>query len=226
MSDDSIFREVDEAVRQDQLKQLWDKFGLWIVAGAILIVTGVGGYKFWGYWQAEQAREAGARFIGGLAYLDDGKTGEALDVFRSLAQEGPSGYRKLSQFQLAALNVREGKTDEAVRIYDELAARSGTDDVQKAFAKIQAATLRLDQAPFDEMLKRLEPMARGDNPWRHSARELLGLSAYRTGDTTVAERYFNIVLTDQQTPAKMRQRAEMMLALLVRADSDAAPAGK
>ncbi len=49
MSDDSIFREVDEAVRQDKLKSLWDKYGLWVVAGAALIIASVSGYKFWVY---------------------------------------------------------------------------------------------------------------------------------------------------------------------------------
>ena len=57
MSDDSFVREVDEAVRQDEFKRLWDKYGLYIMAGAVLIVATVAGYKGWGYWQAKQAAE-------------------------------------------------------------------------------------------------------------------------------------------------------------------------
>lgn len=226
MSDDSIFREVDEAVRQDQLKSLWDKYGLLVVAGAVLIIAGVSGYKFWVYWINEQAKEAGSRFVGGITLIEDGKTSEALDVFKSLADEGPSGYRTLSRFQLAALHAREGKTGEAVRIYDELASQSGIDAVQQGFANIQAATLKLDDASFEEMSKRLDALAVTGNPWRHSARELLGLSAYKNGDASAAERFFNTMLSDQQTPANMRRRAEMILSLLVQAGGNAAPAGK
>lgn len=226
MSDNSIFREVDEAIRHDQLKSLWNKYGLWVVAGAVLIVAGVSGYKFWVYWTAEQAKAAGARFVGGITYVEDGKTGEALDVFKSLAEEGPRGYRTLSRFQLAALYAKDGKKAEAVRIYDELASQSGIGDVQQGFAKIQAATLKLDDASYDEMRKRLDALAVTGNPWRHSARELLGLSAYRTGNISVAERFFNVMLSDQQTPANMRRRAEMMLSLMVQASGNAAPAGK
>jgi hypothetical protein len=226
MSDDSIFREVDEAIRQDKLKSLWDKYGLWVVAGALLIIASVSGYKFWVYWTAEQAKEAGARFVGGITHVEDGKTSEALDVFKSLAEDGPSGYRILSRFQLAALYARDGKQAEAVKIYDELASQSGVGTVQQGFAKIQAATLKLDEASYDEMSKRLDALAVTGNPWRHSARELLGLSAYHTGDTSVAERFFNVMLSDRQTPANMRRRAEMMLSLMVQASGDAAPAGK
>ncbi len=226
MSDDSIFREVDEAVRQDKLKSLWDKYGLWVVAGAVLIIASVSGYKFWVYWTTEQAKIAGARFVGGITHIEDGKTSEALEVFKSLADEGPRGYRILSRFQLAALYAKDGKKDEAIKIYDDLASQSGIGDVQQGFAKIQAATLKLDDASFDDMRKRLDALAVTGNPWRHSARELLGLSAYHTGDISAAERFFSVMLSDQRTPANMRRRAEMMLSLLVQSGGDAAPAGK
>lgn len=224
MSDDSLFREVDEAIRQDQLSRLWDKYGVWIVTGAVLIIAGVSGYKFWVYWSSEQAREAGARFVGGITHIEDGKTSEAIDVFKSLAEQGPSGYRTLSMFQLAALYARDGKRAEAVKIYDELGNRTGIDEVQQNFAKIQAATLRLDDAPFEEMRTRLDKLAVTGNDWRHSARELLGLSAYRSRNFSAAERYFSTILSDQQSPANMRQRSEMMLSLLVQNSSAAAPA--
>lgn len=225
MSDEGIFREVDEAVRHDQLKALWDKYGYLVAAGAFAIVAGVSGYKFWNYWTALQASNAGGRFIGAVILLEDGKKTEAIEVFKSLADEGPSGYRRLARFRLAAVYAKDGKLAEAIAIYDALASDSGVDKVQQGFAVIQAATLRLDDAPFDEMNKRLEALAVTGNPWRHSARELLGLSAYRTGDMTVTERYFNVMLSDQQTPANMRRRAEMMLSLLVQSSGARAPAG-
>lgn len=226
MSDDSIFREVDEAVRHDQLKALWDRYGLIAVAGAVLIVAGVGGYKFWIYWQAEQAAKAGGRFVGGITLLEDKKTFEATEVFKSLSEDAPSGYRILARFQLAAVYAKDGKTAQALKIYEDLASDSSVNDVQQGFADIQAATLRVDEAPFDEMRKRLDALAVTNNPWRHSARELLGLSAYRTGDVSAAERYFNVMLSDQLTPVNMRRRAEMMLSLLVQTGSATTPAGK
>lgn len=215
MSDDSIFREVDEAVRHDQLKALWNKYGIIVMSGAVLIVASVSGYKFWNFWQAEQAAKNGARFVGGITLLEDKKTSDAVEVFKSLSDDAPSGYRILARFQLAAVYAKEGKSVEAVKLYEELADNSSINSVQQGFAKIQAAALRVDEASFDEMLKRIEELAVTGNPWRHSARELLGLSAYRTSDMAVAERYFNVMLSDQQTPQNMRQRAEMMLSLLV-----------
>ena len=35
-----LFDEVDEDVRRDQLKKLWEQYSLYIIAGALLIVDG------------------------------------------------------------------------------------------------------------------------------------------------------------------------------------------
>ena len=220
MSDDSIFREVDEAIRQEQLKKLWDRYGLIVVAGAFAIVAGVGGYKGWNWWQAEQAKETGARFVGGQTRVEEGKPAEAAEIFKSLAQDGPSGYRLLSQYQLAAIHVSQGKTEEAAKLYDELASATGGGEVLQDYARLQAAALRVDTASFDELLGKIEPLSKPENPWRHTAREILGLSAYRNRDTQVAERYYNLMINDQQTPVNMRRRAEMMLSLMVQSGGD------
>ena len=45
MSDESLFREVDEEVRQEQYKKLWDKFGNYFVALCVIIVAAVAGVK-------------------------------------------------------------------------------------------------------------------------------------------------------------------------------------
>ena len=223
MSDSSFLREVDEAVRQEALKRLWDRYGLFVILGALLIVAGVAGYKGWGYWQAQQAAEAGARFTGALSLTEEGKTGDAVTAFRELAQEGPSGYRLLSQFQLAAADAEAGRTAEAVKKYDALAAESGGGDVLGGLARIRAALLLVDDASLADMKARLDKLADGIGPWRHSARELLGLAAYRTGDTETAERYFTRALVDPGVPPNLRRRAEMMLALVVKADAPSSP---
>ena len=47
MSD--IFREVDEDIRRDQIKKLWDRFGPYVLGLALLIVLGTAGYRGWGH---------------------------------------------------------------------------------------------------------------------------------------------------------------------------------
>lgn len=215
MSDNSFFREVDEAVRHERYKALWDKFGLYAIALVALLIVGVASYNAWTYWQERQAQEAGTEFVQALALETGSDTAKATEAFEELAQDGPHGYRALSRFQLAAGQAKAGETDKAVAAYDGLATDGGVDPILQGLATLQAATLRLDTAEYSEMERRLKGLIEQNTAWRFSARELLGLSAYQHGDMPTAEQQFSALLGDQGTPPNMRDRANMMLALIV-----------
>jgi len=215
MSDRDFFREVDEAVRQDRYNELWDKYGVYALAAAALIVAGVAGFKVWSYWQEQKAQAAGTDFSQAVTELDSGDVAKARDVLNSLAAKGPTGYQILSRFQLAAAEAQAGSTDKALALYDALAADPATDAILKGLATIQAATLKLDTADYAEMERRVKGLIDENSPWRYSARELLGLSAYRQNNVPAAEKQFSELVADQGTPQNLRERADMMLSLIV-----------
>jgi hypothetical protein len=212
---DSFLREVDEAVRQDQYKKLWDNYGVYALAGLLLIVAAVAAYKGWSYWQERQAQEAGAKFSEALTLEGGTDDAKAHDLLASLAAQGPEGYRVLARFQLAAAEAKAGDLDKAVTDYDALASDAAADQILQGHAALQAAALRLDKADYAEMDRRLKGLIDSNGAWRFSARELLGLSAYRLNDMREAEKQFSALIGDEDTPPNLRERADMMLALIV-----------
>lgn len=212
---DSFLREVDEAVRHDQYKKLWDRYGIVALGAAALIVVGVAGYKGWSYWQEKRAQDAGANFTQALLMEDGADAAKAREMLTALAESGPEGYRVLARFQLAAAEAKAGDLDKAVADYDALAIDPGVDPILQGHATLQAAALRLDKADYAEMERRLKGLVDSNSAWRFSARELLGLSAYRLNNMREAERQFSALIGDQGTPPNLRERADMMLALIV-----------
>jgi hypothetical protein len=71
-----------------------------------------------------------------------------------------------------------------------------------------------DDASLDELTKRIGDLASTGNPWRHTARELLGLAAWRVGDMTASRKYFDEIVADQEAPQGIRSRAQFMLGLI------------
>src|SRR5262249_60417498 len=84
------------------------------------------------------------------------------------------------------------------------AANASTPQPPKDFAAIRAATLLVDSAPLAEITRRLEPIAAAGAPFRHSARELLALAAWKAGDMTVMRKWTALVRADQETPPSVR----------------------
>jgi hypothetical protein len=225
MSEHDIFREVDEDLRREELAKLWDKYGIFALLGAALIVVTVGAYSFFDWWQTRISSDNGTAFYQATQLVKDGKDSEALAAYGKFAAEAPAGYRVLANLEVAALKVKEGNKAEAVALYDQI-SKSAEDAVLKNYATLQAATLRSDEADLKEMTDRLQGLNAANNPWRHSARELLGLAAFRSGDVAESEKLFGLILLDSQTPVAMRQRAQIMLSLLMKAPSKDASTGK
>jgi hypothetical protein len=208
-----IFQEVDEEVRREQLKKLWDRYGILFIALAVLIVVGVGAFRGYQYWQNKRAAEAGAQFEQAANLAEQGKHAEAQAAFEKVAAEGPSGYRVLARLR-AASELANSDAKAAVAAYDAIAADNSADQGLRDLAALRAGMLLVDTAPLDEMRRRLEPLSEPGRTFRHSAREMLALSAWRNNDKTTAKRYVDMVNDDPETPQGVRSRIELLSALL------------
>ena len=208
-----LFDEVDEEVRREQLKKLWDRYSIYIIAAALLIIAAVAGWRGYEYLEAQKAAEAGAAFDTALDLAEQNKHAEAQAAFDKLATTAPAGYRMLARLR-AAGEVAASDPQAGAKLYDELAADRSIGAEQQDLARIRAAGLLLDTDSYPNMLQRLEAATKPDATFRHTARELLALSAWRANDITSARQWLDMIASDGETPAAMRSRAEALQALL------------
>ena len=207
-----IFREVDEEVRREQLKKLWDRYGNYVVVAAVLLVAAVAAWRAYMWWEARKAAETGAAFEAATALAEAGKRSEAEAAFAKIAADGTAGYRHLARMREAA-ELAQSDAKPAITAYDQIAADRAVGPVLQDLAALRAAALLIDTGALEEAQRRLEPLAANDRTFRHTAREFLVLAAWRAGDTAAAKRWFDLIMTDAQTPAATRSRVEMLMAL-------------
>jgi hypothetical protein len=208
-----LFDEVDEDVRRDQLKKLWEKYAVLIIAGAILIIASVGGWRGYQYVEGKKAAEAGAAFDKAVELSEANKHAEAEAAFADLAAKAPFGYRVLSRLRLAA-EIAARDAPAAAKMFDEIAADRSVGAAEQDLARIRAAQLLLESTTYPNMKERLEASAGPGATFRHSARELLALSAWRANDAAATRQWLDLIANDGQTPPSLRSRAEALQALL------------
>jgi hypothetical protein len=187
-----LFDEVDEEVRRERLKKLWDEYSIYIIAGALLIIAAVGGWRGYQYLEAKKAAEA---------------------AFNDLAAKAPSGYRTLARLRAAA-EVASRDPQGAAKLYDDIAADRSVGTTERDLARVRAAGLLLESTSYPSMLQRLEPATAPGATFRHTARELLALSAWRANDTAAARQWLDLIANDGETPPSLRSRAEALQGLL------------
>jgi hypothetical protein len=208
-----IFHEVDEEVRRERLKKLWDRYSIHLIAVAVLIVAGIGAWRGYEYWVAKRAAAAGAAFEAAAVLNEQGKFAEAEAAFAKVAADAPEGYRVLARMRTAGV-LGQLKSAEAVKAYDELSADASLRPIWQDLAAVRAGLLLVDTASLADMRRRLDPVAEPTRSFRHTARELLALSAWRNHDLPAARRYLDMIAGDAESPVGTRARADVLSGLI------------
>lgn len=223
MSD--IFREVDEDIRHEKFRRLWDRLGVWVIILAVAIVAGTAGYRGWLYWQQQQSMKAGDAFMEAVKLSQDGKTAEAEAAFAAMSA-ATGGYPVLAKFRLAESLSASGKADEAVAAYDALAADSGLEQVLRGLAAVRAGYIALDTADFAALKTRLEPLTAEDNAWRFAAREILAFGAWKAGDMQAASDYASQITDDAAAPREIGARVSILTKVISGSQASLADKGE
>ncbi len=211
---DGLLREIDEELRQEHYAKLWKRYGAYVIAAAAALVIGVAGFQAWRSYDIKTRVANSEAYTLAERLIRQGKPDEAAAAFAALAVDARGGYALLSRFQEAAVRANQDRAQEAATIYREIAADSGVPDAYRNGAAILGAVQELDTADPAALVGRVTPLMTADSPWRHHAREIIGLIAFRSGDRDKAREAFRSLSQDATAPAATRTRAGEMLAML------------
>ncbi|MGX9180109.1 tetratricopeptide repeat protein [Mesorhizobium sp. BHbdii] len=214
MSDDSFIREVNEEMRRDQAHALWDRFGPALLALAILVVVGTAAFVGYRYWDETRANRSGDAFSQALKLANEGKSDEALAALAELEKDGYGAYPLLARMRAATVKSDKGDAAAAVKDFDEVAADPDIPAGLRDMARLRAALLLVDHGSFADVSSRVEALTADTNPLRHTAREALGLAAWKEGKATDALKLFDQIASDDSAPRNARERATLMSELI------------
>src|SRR5262249_1189722 len=138
-----IFHEVDEEVRREQLKKLWDRYSGYLIAAAVLIVFAIAAWRGYEYWVAKRAAAAGAAYEAAASLIEQNKYAEAEAAFAKVATEAPEGYRVLARLRGAGA-LAQGKAPQALEGYDEISNDSAGADIWRGFAVVLVCMVFVD----------------------------------------------------------------------------------
>ena len=212
--DEAFLREVDEAYREDRLKQFFQRYWrlvLLLVGGGLALVGGV----LW--WQAHQNRQAddlSERFMGVLNQIESGSGSEAQEALAGLGQSDNASYRSLAALTEAGVSMAGDAPDKAAEQLKAVAEDARAPQPLRDVAAVKYVAVQFDQLPPEEVLSRLQPYLEPDNPWFPVAGELAALAQMKAGNSAEAGKLFRQVANEPSALPSIRSRAEQMAASL------------
>jgi hypothetical protein len=212
---DDIIREIEDDLRSDRLKRLWQRYHVVVYAAAGLLVLAVAGYQVWQHFETARRVAESARYAQAMALAEHGDVAGAGQAFEALGRDaGDRGYGALARLYDADLRARQGDVDGALQRYDAVAADSAVERLLRDLATLLGAGLRVDRDDPASLIQRLQPLLADDNAWRFSARELVAIAALRAGNHAEARTNLARLSDDAAAPPGIRARAAELLKTL------------
>jgi hypothetical protein len=208
-----IFREVDEDLRRDRASELAKKYGPYFIGFAVAIVLGTLGYNLWRDWDLERRTERSDLFAAAVDLAADGDVEASVTSLADLG--GPDGgYGTLASFERARLLAEEGRTDEALALWQELAESDAAGPALQGAARLYFVMHQIDEGDSGELRAMLEPLLAPGNGYRPIAMELNAMLLLRDGDRAAARQIYSEIADDLTAPPGLRARAAQVLASL------------
>ena len=214
MSDESFFREVTEELRQDQAKAFLSKYGLWLIALAVILIVATTGFVLYRHWDTQRADRSGDVFSQALSLAQQGKNDQALADFDKIEKNGYGAYPMLARMRAATILAGKNDFKGAVKAFDAVAADSSVPQSVRDIAKLRAAFILVDHGTYDEVSAHVQSLTSETNPLRFSAREALGLAAWKAGKLQDALKLFQGLASEETAPRDLRERANLMSELI------------
>ena len=142
----------EEQKQLEEFRDWWKANFVWLLLGAGLAVTGVGGYKGWHYWQEREATGAAALYQQYRVHLEGGQVYQAHETAERLRGEyGRTAYASMASLISARLHQEKQQAEEAMRLL-RWTHENSDDPLLAPVAALRLARLHAAQQQWDEGL--------------------------------------------------------------------------
>lgn len=202
--------EVNEELRRQQLKSIWDRFGVYIIGFAVLIILSVGGNEIINHLNNRVSQRESIAFDNALNLIEKGNDSAGLDQLIKLT-EGKTGYKGLALFRLSSESLTNGNYLEAVDYLKKASIDKTLTNNFRVFAKIKAGLILVDNGSFSEVDVLLKEVIESGGPFSFHAKEILALALIKNGRDLEAQEIFQEIANDASAPPVLARRAEIFL---------------
>jgi len=202
--------EVNEEIRSQQLKSIWNKFGLYIIGIAILIIFSVGGYEINNYWDSKTSQKESDLFDSAILMIEEGDQDQGYNKLIELSN-GKTGYKGLALFRLSSESYNASNYVQAIDFLKRASEDSSLTIKLREFSRLKAGLILVDHGSLDDVKNLLNPLTKKNGPFSFHAKEIIALSLLSNDMVSEAKLIFEDIASDVAAPPVLARRAEIFL---------------
>lgn len=211
---ESFLREVDENLRRDQARDFAKKYGGWLIAAVVLFLAAVAGWLYWQQYQQKQSEAQSEELTKIYSQIGAGQTKQAQQGLQGLENSGNSVVRTLALLTEAAIALDGNDRATAVAKYNAVANDSHAPQPYRDVALIRSVGMQFDQMKPEDVISKLQPLAKPGEPWFGTAGELTAMAYIKQGNKAAAGKLFAAIAADNNAPLTLRNRSAQIAGTL------------
>ncbi len=212
-SNEAFFREVDDAVREEAMLDIWRRYGRLIVVAILLGLALFAAWLGWTRYQEHRAQQASEQL---QTLIQGAASSRTLDprALKAVRESGLPVYASNARLLEAAIAADKKDLKTAAARYGAIAADAKAPQPYRDLALVRQTALQFDTLPPQQVVDRLRPLAMPGNPWFGSAGEMTAIAYLKLKKPALAGPLFAAIARDKAVPASIRTRAVQMAGLL------------
>ena len=206
---DAFINEVNEDVKNDNFKVLWNRYGIFVILFVVLAVSATVSFERIKSWKVAQ-NQANTENYMVAAQLRDNPT-QTLEALQKIAGDNQGIFSDFAKLQIDNVLFSQDKTEEALATLQNLLDDNTVNNEVKHIALVKLATYRVDTMPRAEFEAMLKPLIAENTSWSPLAQDLLAMAAIRDGDVDTAQTIYENILKIKDLPENFRTKVQDML---------------
>ncbi len=202
--------EVDEEIQQERLTQFWKKYSWLIYTTVIFILAAVVGFESYHAWQTKVRLRESDLFEKSILLANNDHIAKAIAGLEELANNGKTGYRTLSQLELADIWMKTNEKDKALNILKVAIQTTKASDPLHLITVLAYVSYQLDTDQPDELLAILQP-ALDDEYFQGLATELAVILLKKQNKLDKANSLFHDALANKNTTQNTKARLNTLM---------------
>lgn len=209
---DAFINEVSEEVKNDNFKELWNRYGLLIIAIVAVAVCGAVSFERIKSWRLQHNQMTTETYMDAAHKQDNPEA--MIAALQKINQSDHGIYGDFARLQIANVLFEQQKDEEAMAMLEALTKDPQVNTEVRQIALVKYATYKVDVMSKQELTDLLQSVLDANNSWTPLANDLLAMAAIREGDLQTAREIYTKLLTVKDLPDSFKSKIQEMMSSL------------
>ena len=148
---EAFIKEVNEDLKNESMKKMWDKYGLYIIILVVAALTAAVSFEAIKAWYTKKLQTWSDSYAYALSLQNQGKYDESIDTFDYIAGKDYGIFSDLAKMQKANILLEQKKNNEAFKLMNEIIEDKSFNPQLRDTTILKQASYKLDNAPAEEI---------------------------------------------------------------------------